>query len=445
MGMFDFLKPAPVQPRITDDAEMRKKYKYWRSRSMYAIIIGFVGYGFIRKSLAVAMPAIEHEFNIPKSHLGFILTAIGLASGVSMFVNGFVADRTNPRVFMTFGLLALVVINVFFGLSSGIIAFIVLWLLNSWFQGMGRASSYRILVTWFSPRERWWKFTIFGIATSIGASFGMFLNGFLIARFGWRSCFVSSAIICSVVALFVWKRLRDRPVSIGLPPVEEYCGEEPDIGDIQEAQGNAPSYREDVVKYIFLNPTIWILSWANFFVYSVRGTVSNWGTSFLTEQKGIDLVGAAGVVGGYELAGGIGMLVSVALLSKVFKGYGGRLFAISMAFCTLFIFLFWKLTGGSVWTYGLLLCGVGFMAGPLGLIAVLAANMVPKRVAVASIGFTGLLGYVSTFLSEWGMGAIVSKYGWDAGILTLVISSLITTLLFILVWNSDPHKRNVEA
>ena len=104
-GLLSILQVAPDIPRITDRKEMRKQYRYWRIRVMYAMLFGYVGFYFVRKSLAVAMPVIEHEFNIPKAHLGLILTAFGVTYGISKFINGFAGDRTNPRYFMALGLI----------------------------------------------------------------------------------------------------------------------------------------------------------------------------------------------------------------------------------------------------------------------------------------------------------------------------------------------------
>jgi len=83
-NMFSFLKVTPDVPRIADDSEMRKQYKYWRFRVVYAMLFGYIGFYFVRKSLAVAMPVIEQEFNIPKAHLGLIHTAFGNTYGISV-------------------------------------------------------------------------------------------------------------------------------------------------------------------------------------------------------------------------------------------------------------------------------------------------------------------------------------------------------------------------
>jgi len=300
------------------------------------------------------------------------------------------------------------------------------------------------LVNWYSAKERGVRFSITNSAVSIGASGVVFLNGFLIVRYGWRSCFFVPAGIAILAALFVLNRHRDRPQSLGLPPVEEYMGEESDITDTDA--GKSIPYKDIVMKYIFKNPGMWIVCLANLFLYVIRYSVLDWGTTFLTESKGADITQAAWIVGGYELAGLAGMLIGGWAMDKVFKGYGGRTCSIYMALCGIFIYLFWRLPIQSVYINGLLIWGAGFMTyGPQCLVAVIAANMVPKSAGAADIGLTGLFGYMSTVISGWGLGAIVDKYGWDIGFLMLVIAAVIAMICFILLWNSNPHSPGTKA
>jgi OPA family glycerol-3-phosphate transporter-like MFS transporter/OPA family sugar phosphate sensor protein UhpC-like MFS transporter len=443
-GILNFLKVAPDTELITDEKVMRKKYAYWRTRVLYAMIIGYAFFYFVRKSLAVAMPVIEKEYNIPKSQLGLILTLFGLTYGVSKCVNGFVGDRTNPRYFMAFGLILSATANVLFGLSSGIIAFGIFWVINGWVQGTGWAPCSKTLVNWFSAKERGFKFAITNTAVSAGAAGIMFLNGYLVVRYGWRSCFFVPAAMAFLASLFILDRLRDRPQSLGLPPVEQYTGEEADISDTE--QGKGTSYKQTVQQYIFNNPMMWIVCIANLFVYVIRYTVLDWGVTFLKEARGIDITYAAWIVGGYEIAGIVGMLVGGFAMDKIFKGYGGRTCAIYMGLCTLFILVFWKLPMQSVVGNGLLLWGIGFLIyGPQCLVAVVAANMVPKNAGAAAVGLTGFFGYLSTVLSGWGLGGIVEKYGWNSGFLLLVLSGIIGMLLFVALWNSNPHLPGTKA
>jgi MFS family permease len=99
-----------------------------------------VGYGmfyFVRRNYDAVMPVIGRQLGISKSLLGLILTVHGVLYGISKFVNGVLADRANARMFMASALIVCAAINVLFGLSSSVVVFALLWLINGWFQGMG--------------------------------------------------------------------------------------------------------------------------------------------------------------------------------------------------------------------------------------------------------------------------------------------------------------------
>ena len=439
LNPLNLLKVSPDAPPITDQEQINRSYRYWRPRVLTTITIGYIGFYLVRKSLAVAQPVIGEEFGIPKDQLGLILTVFGLTYGVSKFINGFAGDKTNPRYFMALGLIGSVLANFFFGLSGGIVAFGIFWILNGWFQGMGWAPCSRSLVQWFAHKERGVKFSICNTAVSIGSSLVMFLNGYLIVHYGWQSCFFVPGGIAFVIALFILWRLRDRPQSLGLPPVEQYANDEPDLGDTES--GKDVTYKHLVKEYMYKNPMIWILCLGNFFVYVVRYSIFDWGTTFLTESKGIKISDAAWVIGGYEVAGIAGMLVGGWAMDKWFKGYGGRACAIYMLLCAVFMLIFWKFPVQGILPNGLLLWAIGFFIyGPQCLATVLAANLVPKNIAAASVGLVGLFGYLSTALSGWGLGKIVQEFGWNGGFLMLIIAAALGAFMFLVLWNANSHR-----
>ncbi|MGD9126594.1 MAG: MFS transporter [Planctomycetia bacterium] len=440
-NFFNIIKTAPTIPQKNHEQLLRENYRYWRTRVLYTTTIGYAVFYLVRKGLSTAQPIIEKEFGFDKWQLGLILTLTGIAYGVSKFINGFAGDKTNPRYFMFLGLIGSAIINVFFGLSSGIIAFGIFWLLNGWFQGMGWAPCSRTLVQWFATKERGIKFSICNCAVSIGGASVMFLNGYLIKHYDWEYCFFIPAGIAVIGSLFILERLRDRPQSLGLPPVEEYYG---DATDMQNAKaGDQTPYLDVVMKYMFREPMMWILCFANFFVYVIRYSIFDWGTTFLKECKGLEVSDGSWMMGGYELAGVAGMLLGGLIMDRIFRGYGGKACAIYMVLCSLFLVEFWLLPVYSIWANVIMLCSIGFLIyGPQCLIAVIAANMVPKNAGAAAVGFTGLFGYLSTSLSGLGLGIIVDYFGWSGGFLMLIISGAIGTVLFLILWNTGVLRVN---
>lgn len=430
-----FLKPAPeIEQSTSNKEELNAQYRYWRTRIMYTTMIGYILFYFVRKNISIAMPAIEADLGITKAELGIFLTLHGVVYGISKFVNGFFGDQTNPRYFMSIGLLLSAFMSLFFGLSSGVVYFGIFWLLNGWFQGMGFPPCANSLTKWFSPKERGMKFALWNTSHSIGAGLVLVLNSFLVV-YNWRFCFLVPAGLAFIGALFIINRLRDKPESIGLPPVEIYKNEK--LEAVKEDMEDGVSFKQYVRKKVFGNPAIWFLCLANFFLYVIRYSILDWGPTFLTEMKGVELQKAGWLVAGYEGFGVLGMLSSGWMMDKIFKGRGGRAALIYMLICSLSVFLLWRLPNEGTLFYGLLLCCIGFFIyGPQALVGIIAANLATKKAAATAIGLTGLFGYLSTVISGWGLGAIVMSYGWSVGLFVLVTCGFAATLFFAFTWNS---------
>jgi len=432
----NLLKPAPPAPPIHDPDEIRTQYRQWRTRILYTSLIGYALFYFVRKNLSLAMPAMEHELGISKTDLGIFLTLHGLLYGVSKFANGFLGDRTNARTFMALGLICSAAMNVCFGLSSAVAAFGFCWLLNGWFQGMGFPPCARSLTHWFGASERGTKFAIWNTSHSIGAALAFLACSGLIL-YDWRLCFFVPAGLALAGAVFLLAGLRDTPQSIGLPPIEQY---RPDGGPAAppEPELDGPAFRQFVVRQVLLNPMIWTVSLANFFVYTVRGCIIDWGPTLLKESKHIQLHHAGWIVAACEAAGILGMLASGWMTDRLFRGRAGRACFFSMLLCGVSIFAFWKLPGQSPWLSTVLLVAIGFfLYGPQCLVGVIAANLATRRAAATAIGVTGFFGYLSGVLSGWGIGRIVDRGGWDPGLLIIIAAAGVATVLFALSWNAS--------
>ncbi len=440
MNIFKTYRQVQSVASVTHDAvTVKREYRYWRIRIMYTTMIGYALFYFVRKNISIAMPVMESELGISKADLGLFLTLHGVLYGVSKFINGFIGDQVNPRYFMAVGLFLSAVMNIFFGLSHAVITFGLFWLFNGWFQGMGFPPCANSLTHWFSPNERGVKFAIWNTSHSIGASLVLILTGYLVG-FSWRLVFFIPAVMAIIGAFFIVNRLRHTPESLGLPPLEQFRGDsqvEPDEADALSGM----EFKKFVVKYVFGNPYIWILSFANFFLYTVRYVILDWGPTFLKEMKGTELHHAGWIVGGYEGFGILGMLAGGWIMDRIFKGRGGRACFFYMLACSMCLFIFWKLQTDSLFINALLLFLIGFsIYGPQSLVGIIAANLATKRAAATAIGFTGFFGYASTVLSGWGLGMIVLHGGWNSGFLILVISATVATFLFGFTWNARYFK-----
>jgi len=421
-------------------------YEYWRTRILYSTMLGYIFFYFIRKNISMAMPLIEEDLGIGKVELGLFLTAHGLLYGVSRFVHGIIADRVNPRWFMAAGLFLCAVANFGFGMSSTVWFMGIFWIANGWFQGMGFPPCAKSLSHWFAAEERGVKFSIWNTSHSIGAGLIFLVNAAVIAMWhDWRFCFFVPAALAVLGAFLLYERLRDTPESMGFDPVEEYHAKKvgrPDtieevVAAVEDDEQTEHSLAKTLVKHVYSNPIIWIISFANFFVYIVRFSILDWAPTFLKQAKGIDIAHAGIVSSCYELVGIFGMLASGFLMDKIFRGRGAKVCMLYMLGCTITMGLFWWIDSSSLMVNALFLAVLGFFIyGPQCLIGVIAANVATKKAAAAANGLTGIFGYASVIVTGWGVGYVASYYDWNAVFLCLIGASFMAVLMFLFVLNA---------
>src|SRR5262249_44352734 len=147
---------------------LRTRYRGYRIRQLWTTFAAYAVFYFVRKNIPVALPLMQRDLGYSKAAMGGFLTAHDLVYGVSKFGNGILAERQNARVFLGTGLLLAALANIAFGVSSGLVALSIFWMLNGWFQGMGFPPCARVLSHWFGTRERGTTWGIWNTSHQIG-------------------------------------------------------------------------------------------------------------------------------------------------------------------------------------------------------------------------------------------------------------------------------------
>lgn len=424
-----FLRPAPPAPRITDPQQIQQDYAYFRPRILFWTTVGYAAFYFVRKNLSMAMPVMEEQLGIDKASLGIFLTLHGVLYGISKFGNGILGDRADGRKFMALGLAASAVLNVFFGFSTSIIAFGIIWMINGYFQGMGYPPCARLLSHWFAPKELATKMAYWNASHSLGGAGILILCGQLLYYYpgNWQLCFFVPAVIALVIATALMLWLRDTPESVGLPEIEGTHVAAP----VPEAAQTPEDYRAFLWERVFSDKYIWIVSIANFFVYVLRYAIFDWGPSMLKEVKGIELHNAAWIVAGFEFAGLVGIVTSGWITDRFFRGRGAPLCIVYMLAAGVSIFLFWMAPAKNIWLNTALLAVAGFFIyGPQALAAVIVVKLATKRAAATAVGLTSIFGYASTVVTGWGLGTVAQHYGWDYVFGSLLGFAAVGAILF---------------
>ena len=343
-----------------------KKYNYWQWRTLIILMIGYALFYFVRQNFSIAMPALEAELGLSKTQLGIFLTLNGVIYGVSRFINGMLADRYSRKRMMALGLLLSAIVNIAIGFIPAVNSFFnvldtggkatigfvyilgSLWLINGYLQGMGYPPCSSLMAHWIKPSELATKQSIWNASHSIGAGLLALMIGGILGTYGnsaWQWCFWAPAVLAIFGAALIFFGLKDTPASVGLPNPEDMDAhkESNEPAEVEDPEFTKLAYKKFVSKMAFGNPIIWIIAVADFFVYVIRFTILDWGSTILVQDKGLDITLAASIVGACEIVGGIvGMLFAGWVTDKFFKSKAQCTSAICTIMAVVCLFVFWQ-------------------------------------------------------------------------------------------------------
>lgn len=442
MKIAQLLKPAAHRP-LLPATEVDPAYKQLRLKVFLGIFIGYAGYYLVRKNFSMVVPdLIEQGFT--KSDLGVAMSAISISYGISKFIMGTVSDRSNARIFLSLGLILSALTMVWMGLSpmatGSIQAMFVLLFLNGWFQGMGWPPCGRVMVHWFSVKERGTKMSIWNVAHNVGGGLMAPIAIAGLTVFGtWQGKLYFPALVALVVALITYWLVRDTPQSCGLPSIEQYKGEA--SADYNETHEKELSTRQILMDYVLVNKLIWYIALANAFIYLVRYGVLDWAPTYLKEAKGFSLSETGWAYFLYEWAGIPGTLLCGWLSDKVFNGRRAPATIIYMLLVLVAVLVYWQNPAGNPLVDNIALIAIGFLIyGPVMLIGVHALDLVPKKAAGTAAGLTGLFGYLGgAVFANAAMGFVVDAWGWDGGFYVLLASCVLAVVFTALTWKKETH------
>ena len=431
MKWLQIFKPAPVVQEIEGEGVVKSLYKYWRWRIFTGMYVGYIFYYFSRKSFTCIMPLLMQDLGLTKSDLGILSTLLALSYGASKFLSGIISDRSNPRVFMSIGLILTGIINIFFGWTSSLILFCLLWTLNGLFQGWGVPPCAKLLSHWYSQKERgtWWG--LWSSSHNVGGALIPIVAGFCAQAWGWRYGMFIPGVLCIGIGLFIFACLRDTPESLGLPPIEKFKDDYPTT----QKNVDQGSFKEILIKYVLNNGYVWLLGVAYFFVYIVRGAINDWSPLFLMETRGYKLSIANVAIVWFEIGGLVGSLVAGWISDKIFKGRRGPINVIFALAVVGALAALWLIPPGLLFLDYALVFMIGFLIfGPQMLIGLAAVELSHKKAAGGANGFVGLIGSLGTAAAGYPLAKVMEYTGWGGFFMSIAVCGVVSALLLLPMW-----------
>lgn len=438
--LLNFYRKAPAIKAETDTGDVDRRLKKLRWSVFLSITIGYSLFYVCRLSLSVVKKSIITEGLLNESQLGIIGSALFFTYAVGRFTNGFLADRSNIKRFMSTGLLCSAIINLILGFNSIFILFAVMWGVNGWFQSMGAAPSIVGLSRWFGNKERGTYYGIWSTSHSSGNALTYILTSFIIGMFGWRWGFTGASVVGLIGFFIIVKFLHDSPESEGLPPINVYKG---DYLEKPAEEISISKHQLNVLK----NPYVWILALSSAFMYISRYAIESWGIFYLETAKGYSNIQASSILSIYAAMGIVSTILCGFISDKYFNGRRNAPALFFGIINVIGIGLFLYSPGGG-WLDSLSIALFGFATGALitYLGGLMAIDIVSKKAAGAAVGVVGIASYLGAGIQDVVSGSLIQKYYvitngvkiYDYTYVKLfwVGSALISVILTSLVWKA---------
>lgn len=410
--------------------EINEIYTYWRIHLMVAMYIGYGVFYFTRKSLSFTMPIMEEELELSTADFGTLGTLFYITYGISKFLSGIVSDQSKPSYFMGLGLIATGIINILFGFSSSLATFSILWVLNAIFQGWGWPPCAKILTHWYSRSERGFWWSIWNTCHSLSGVIIPISIAVIVVNWGWRSGFIAIGIFAITVGAILCFRLKDKPISLGLPSVGDWRNDE--LERQQEREGQHLKFTKIISTYVIFNKYIWLLCGSYLLVYVVRIAINDWGNLYLIKRHEYELITANTVVSMFEVGGIFGSLLGGWGSDRFFQGNRAPMILIFSLGIFVSVAALWLTPLNNIWVLSGCLFTVGFFVfGPQLLIGMSAAECSHKDAAGTATGFVGLFGYLGAALSGYPLAVVIESFSWEGFFAVITLCSASIGLLIL--------------
>jgi OPA family glycerol-3-phosphate transporter-like MFS transporter len=432
------MKPAVL------DARFRSR----RAQNWVFLGLMYAMFYMARYNLSVADPYLLKAFGWTKVDLGILKSAGLITYGISVFLNGPLADRIGGKRAILIGAGGSAVCNCIFALfgahlaaigggRSAAVALSFVSAANFYFQSFGALSIVKVNAAWFNVRERGSFAGIFGIMIQLGRFLAFFVGAQLLARYAWQSAFFVPSVALVVLFMLDYFLVADSPAKAGLG---EY-----DTGDESAEDAARPVTLGFVLRKVFATPVAWVIAGASFCTGIVRqGILDQWSILYFKEVYG--LAPNSSLVQLLQAW----MIPILSVFAGLAAGFASdRIFGarrgpvICIAFGGQMIALICLGQVHNALPAVVVLASLQFFinAGHSLIAGAASMDFGGKKAAATAAGLFDGMQYVAGSVVGFGMGSLLQKHGWGIWPYVVLPFAFIGSLLAASLWNTLPQRR----
>ena len=415
-------------------------------------------------------------FGWRNAELGIFETVMPLVYGLSVVLNGPIADRIGGKRAFLIGTAGAICANLAFGcsalfvvkpavwdaakhvvapvqLASGLsarellVAMASIWAVNGFFQSFGALSIVKVNAQWFTIRERGTFAGIFGVLIRFGLILAFSGVPLIVKWLPWQWGYWIPAALLALFFVLNLLFMENSPEDAGLGTL--------DTGDAS-SDDSGPARVGDVLRKVFANRVTWSIAFASMCIGFVRRSVVDaWYPKYFADVFGADPRNLAAFapyevsVWGIATAGILGGFAFGIASDRAFGGRRGPVITIGFCGMAAALLLFGvasKLQLGPYAAASVLVLLSFFVNGAHGMIGGAASmDFGGKKAAATAAGLFDGMQYVASSAVGYGMGRMLDAYGWSVWTWAVLPFAIVGALLASRLWNTLPKGAHAPA
>ncbi|OAV62152.1 MFS transporter [Enteractinococcus helveticum] len=409
---------------------MAARKKFWtyenKLTTMFFFVIGIVF--FDRLIINYLMPFIQEDLNLNNADIGLLAAAVSLTWALGSIVGGRLSDKVkSKRIYLVVLIVAFSVASFFQGFVGTFMMLLSLRLLMGAFEGPIVPVTQSVLAMESSERRR--GFNLGFTMNTANGLFGSILAPLVIVAiataFDWRTAFFFTVLPGLVIALFVFKIMR-----------------EPKLVSEEETAGEAKPKPKGQLLEVLKNRNIIlsIVMFSGFMVYLISFQV--FGPVYLVGMKGFSPTTMSYIMAAF----GLGTAVWGFVVPLISDRIGRKPAAIGFGFLSVLAPLSVLVIDNPVVmapTIFLLAAGMG--AGGLAM-SVIPAESVSPLMAGLAVGLpVGIGEIIGGFLNPMITGALADQFGLPIALIVSSGGALVATLIALFLKETAPSRVKAAA
>jgi OPA family glycerol-3-phosphate transporter-like MFS transporter len=403
-------------------------------------------------------------------HLSIFETLFPFVYGVSVVVNGPIADRIGGKRAFLFGAAGVVLMNLLFGAFGWLVmtpavmasdhkavltpaqfshgydatslawTMAIAWAVNGYFQSFGALSIVKINAQWFPIKERGTFAAIFGVLIRFGLILSFSGCPLLVEWLSWQWAFFVPAAFVAVMFVLVWLFVAEKPEDSGYPKVE--------TGDAGSTEAAGPVSAVSVFLKVFTNPVMLTIAVGSMMIGIVRRSIidTSWWPAYMREVHHVGKTDFAyqltssgmavtGIIGGFVLGWASDQAFKSRRAPVVVLGFVGMVFGLG------FFLLSDLLALGPIGAAASIMLLSFFINGAHGMIGGAASmDFGGKKAAATAAGlFDGMQYLAAAPIAGWLVPRLTEHMGWQAWKYLTIPWAVLGGLVMLRIWNALPR------